>query len=295
MGNLGNAMALINAKSSLPAVCGRVCAHERQCEGHCVLNKKGEHIHIGKLEQFISDFDSNMGLTHENILPKNRGRVAVIGSGPAGLTVAGELARKGFAVEIFEMEPEPGGVLMFGIPEYRLPKMCIRDSLGSPPVDHVAFGVEVAALVIKTVGELVAYHNADTAIVFGIACLGIIERSLKDTCGEHDFVGERVVVGIDGLRSHSPLGAVNRLAPLGELLVLVPHAHVVHILVVRELGVDLHCCVVFPLVGVAYLHCHGIKLLDGVELGVVAHPGEVDDVLAKGSAEVFNKTDHVLL
>ena len=95
MGNLGNAMAIINAKSNLPAVCGRVCAHERQCEGNCVLGKNGEHISIGKLERFVSDFDSSMNLIRENLVPKTRGRVAVIGSGPAGLTVAGNSPAKG--------------------------------------------------------------------------------------------------------------------------------------------------------------------------------------------------------
>lgn len=129
MGNMGNAMAIINLRSNLPAVCGRVCAHERQCEGHCVLNKKGEHINIGRLERFVADFDSMMNLTGPAIVQKDRGRVAVIGSGPAGLTIAGELARKGVAVEIFEMEPETGGVLMFGIPEYRLPKGVVRNEI----------------------------------------------------------------------------------------------------------------------------------------------------------------------
>ena len=121
-GNFGNAMTIINARSNLPAVCGRVCGHERQCEGNCVLGKKGEAIHIGKLERFLADFDSEAGWSHEYIPEKSRGRVAVIGSGPAGLTIAGDLSRKGFAVEIFEMEAEPGGMLKFGIPEYRLPK-----------------------------------------------------------------------------------------------------------------------------------------------------------------------------
>lgn len=125
-GNFGNAMAIINKRSNLPAVCGRVCAHERQCEGNCVLGKKGAHINIGKLERFVADFDSEAGITHEAIPEKTRGRVAVIGSGPAGLTVAGDLARRGFSVEIFEMEREAGGVLMLGIPEYRLPKAVVR-------------------------------------------------------------------------------------------------------------------------------------------------------------------------
>ena len=128
-GNFGNAMKIIHRKSNLPAVCGRVCAHERQCEGNCVLNKKNDPIHIGKLESFVSDFDSEANLSHENIPEKNRGRVAVIGSGPAGLTIAGDLSRKGFYVEIFEMEPEPGGVLMFGIPEFRLPKEVVRHEI----------------------------------------------------------------------------------------------------------------------------------------------------------------------
>jgi len=125
-GNFGNAMKIINTRSNLPAVCGRVCGHERQCEGSCVLGKKGEAIHIGKLERFVADFDWEAGLSHEAIPEKNRGHVAVIGSGPAGLTIAGDLSREGFAVDIYEMEQEPGGVLMFGIPEYRLPKEVVR-------------------------------------------------------------------------------------------------------------------------------------------------------------------------
>ncbi len=126
MGNIGNAMQIINEKSNLPAICGRVCPHEKQCEGHCILNKKDARIRVGKLERFIADFDSDMGLIRENILPKTRGKVAVIGSGPAGLTVAGDLARQGFNVVIYEGEQELGGVLMFGIPKYRLPKDVVR-------------------------------------------------------------------------------------------------------------------------------------------------------------------------
>jgi glutamate synthase (NADPH/NADH) small chain len=121
-GNLGNAISIIRAKSNLPAVCGRVCAHEKQCEGGCVLGKKGHAVNIGKLERFVADFDSENELTHEDIVEKKRGRVAVIGAGPSGITVAGDLSRMGFAVEIFEMEAQCGGVLRYGIPEYRLPK-----------------------------------------------------------------------------------------------------------------------------------------------------------------------------
>lgn len=129
MGNMGEAMSIINEKSNLPAICGRVCPHERQCQGHCVLGKKGKPVQIGKLEQFIADFDTDMNLIRERLPQKTRGKVAVIGSGPAGLTVAGDLARQGFSVTIYEGQEEPGGVLMYGIPEYRLPKEVVRKEI----------------------------------------------------------------------------------------------------------------------------------------------------------------------
>ena len=126
MGNIGAAMQIINEKSNLPAICGRVCPHEKQCEGHCILNKKNNPVKVGRLERFIADFDSDMNLIKERIKPKTRGKVAIVGSGPAGLTVAGDLAREGFLVTVFEGQKEPGGVLMYGIPEYRLPKEIVR-------------------------------------------------------------------------------------------------------------------------------------------------------------------------
>lgn len=129
MGNMGEAMRIINERSNLPAICGRVCPHEKQCQGHCILNKKGKGIQIGKLERFIADFDSEMKLFRDKIPQKTRGKVAVIGSGPSGLTVAGDLAREGFSVTIFESQHEPGGVLMYGIPEYRLPKAVVRKEI----------------------------------------------------------------------------------------------------------------------------------------------------------------------
>ena len=149
MGNMGNAMEIINNKSNLPAICGRVCPHEKQCEGHCILNKKGKPIRIGKLERFAADFDSSIGLFHEKITPKTRGKVAVIGSGPAGLTVAGDLARMGFNVVIYEKEASLGGVLLYGIPEYRLPKDVVRhevdkiQSLGVTFITNCAIGTDI--------------------------------------------------------------------------------------------------------------------------------------------------------
>lgn len=129
MGNVGQAMSIINERSNLPAICGRVCPHEKQCQGSCILGKKGAPIQIGKLEEFIADFDTDMSLIRERLPQKTRGRVAVIGSGPAGLTVAGDLARQGFNATIFESQEEAGGVLMYGIPEYRLPKAIVRKEI----------------------------------------------------------------------------------------------------------------------------------------------------------------------
>lgn len=125
-GNFGEARSILAKKTNLPAVCGRVCSHEKQCEGHCVLGKKGNAIKIGKLEQFVADFDADMKLIREYLPPKTRGKVAIIGSGPAGLTVAGDLALMGFNVVVYESENEPGGILLYGIPEFRLPKDVVR-------------------------------------------------------------------------------------------------------------------------------------------------------------------------
>lgn len=125
-GNLGEASTIIARRSSLPAVCGRVCPHEKQCEGSCVLNKKDCGIKIGKLERFIADFDTEMDIARPGPVPCVHGKVAVIGSGPAGLTVAGDLAKMGFDVVIFESQAEAGGVLMYGIPEFRLGKEVVR-------------------------------------------------------------------------------------------------------------------------------------------------------------------------
>ena len=125
-GNLGAASAVIARRSNLPAVCGRVCPHEKQCEGACVLNKTGRGIKIGKLERFVADMDGEFEITP---LPKTsevKGRVAIVGSGPAGLTVAGDLAKKGYEVTVFDGQKEAGGVLMYGIPEFRLPKDVVR-------------------------------------------------------------------------------------------------------------------------------------------------------------------------
>ena len=164
MGNIGAAMQIINEKSNLPAICGRVCPHEKQCEGHCILNKKDNPVRVGKLERFIADFDSDMNLIKERLKPKTRGKVAVAGSGPAGLTVAGDLAREGFNVVVFEGQKEPGGVLMYGIPEYRLPKDIVRREINKIEALGVTFINDFLVGEKMTVDEMLT-HEFDAVFI----------------------------------------------------------------------------------------------------------------------------------
>ncbi len=119
------AFNIISESSSLPAVCGRVCPQESQCEGKCVRGIKGEPVAIGKLERFVADWAREHGIVPKKAEKLNGHKVAVIGSGPAGLSCAGDLAKLGYSVTIFEALHEPGGVLTYGIPEFRLPKSAV--------------------------------------------------------------------------------------------------------------------------------------------------------------------------
>lgn len=121
-GEFEKAYEIISQSSALPAVCGRVCPQETQCEGVCVRGIKGEAVAIGKLERFVADWARENGIAPKSDTPKNGHKVAVIGAGPAGLTCAGDLAKDGYDVTIFEALHEAGGVLVYGIPEFRLPK-----------------------------------------------------------------------------------------------------------------------------------------------------------------------------
>lgn len=121
-GNFEAAYQIISEDSALPAVCGRVCPQESQCEGKCIRGIKGEPISIGKLERFVADWAREQGIKPQGATEKKDKKVAVIGSGPAGLTCAGDLAKMGYDVTIFEALHEAGGVLVYGIPEFRLPK-----------------------------------------------------------------------------------------------------------------------------------------------------------------------------
>jgi glutamate synthase (NADPH/NADH) small chain len=129
-GDFAAAARKIKETNALPAVCGRVCPQEDQCELKCVLGKKGAAIAVGHLERFAADWEREKKLIEiPQVKPKNGKRVAVVGSGPAGLTCAGELVKEGFEVTVFEALHEPGGVLVYGIPEFRLPKEIVKQEI----------------------------------------------------------------------------------------------------------------------------------------------------------------------
>ncbi len=139
------AFQIISKSSALPAVCGRVCPQESQCEGKCIRGKKGDPISIGKLERFVADWARENGIKPAAPAEKNGKKVAVIGSGPSGLTCAGDLAKLGYDVTIFEALHKAGGVLVYGIPEFRLP----IDRVVGPEVENVkALGVKIETDVI---------------------------------------------------------------------------------------------------------------------------------------------------
>ena len=125
-GNFAEAYKVIGQSSALPAVCGRVCPQETQCEGKCIRGIKGEAISIGKLERFVADWARQNQIKPEKSTEKKNKKVAVIGSGPSGLTCAGDLAKKGYEVTVFEAFHTAGGVLVYGIPEFRLPKAIVK-------------------------------------------------------------------------------------------------------------------------------------------------------------------------
>ena len=165
-GNFEEAYKVIGKSSSLPAVCGRVCPQESQCEGKCIRGIKGEPVAIGKLERFVADWAREHGIKPKKAEKLNGHKVAVIGSGPAGLTCAGDLAKLGYDVTIFEALHKAGGVLSYGIPEFRLPKTKVVDK----EVENVqSLGVKIETNVVigkaTTIDELLEEEGFDAVFV----------------------------------------------------------------------------------------------------------------------------------
>lgn len=153
-GNFGEANDIIGERSNLPAVCGRVCPREKQCEGHCILNRANKPINIGKLERFAADFESLHGLRRMKPIIKDQGKIGIIGSGPAGLTVASDMAKLGYEVTIFEKQDEPGGILLYGIPAFRLSKEVVHREINRLKALGVKFECNTVIGPDKTIDSL---------------------------------------------------------------------------------------------------------------------------------------------
>ena len=236
-GDFKGAAEVIGHDSSLPSVCGRVCPQESQCEGSCVLGIKSEPVSIGKLERFVGDWKINNEGEAPQLPPRNGKRVAIIGSGPAGLACASDLAKAGYEVKIFEALHKVGGVLVYGIPEFRLPK----ERIVAAEVDEVRkLGVEIETDVIvgrtMTVDDLLDKEGFDAVFVGSGAGLprfmGIEGENLNGVFSANEFLtranlmhayddsydtpiytGKRVVVvgggnvAMDAVRTAKRLGA----------------------------------------------------------------------------------------
>ena len=227
-GELQQAADIIAEDSSLPSICGRVCPQESQCEGSCILGIKSEPVAIGKLERFVGDWKLEHGAAAHRTAPRNGRRVAVIGSGPAGLACASDLAKMGYGVKIFEALHKVGGVLVYGIPEFRLPKQRI---VAREIAEVERLGVEIETDVIVgrtvTVDSLLGEEGYDAVFIGSGAGLprfmgipgenlnGVVSanefltranlmRAYDDTYDTPIYVGKRVVVvgGGDGCRAH---------------------------------------------------------------------------------------------
>ena len=217
-GDFEGAYATISASSSLPAVCGRVCPQESQCESKCTLGIKFEPVAIGRLERFVADYH-NANCAEAPFVPQSNGhRVAVIGSGPSGLTCAGDLAKKGYEVTVFEALHVAGGVLVYGIPEFRLPK----DIVAKEVEGLKALGVDIQTNVVigktLTVDEL--FEDGYEAVFIGSGAglprfMGIPGESLKGVYSANEFLTRSNLMKAYEKGSHTPIMHAARVAVVG--------------------------------------------------------------------------------
>ena len=237
-GNFEGAYQVISLSSSLPAVCGRVCPQETQCESKCVRGIKGEPVGIGRLERFVADWHN----THnsENIeLPKNNGhKVAVVGSGPSGLTCAGDLAKKGYSVTVFEALHLAGGVLVYGIPEFRLPKQIVKKEIETLK----KYGVEIATNVIigKTVTVDELFEMGYEAVFIGSGAglprfMGIEGESLNGVYSANEFLTRNNLMKAYENDSQTPVFHGKKVVVVGGGNVAMDSARTA-----RRLGADVH-------------------------------------------------------
>ena len=190
-GDFEGAYDIISASSSLPAVCGRVCPQETQCEARCVRGIKGESVGIGRLERFVADYHNTFCVTPPTLPAQNGHKVAVVGAGPSGLTCAGDLAKAGYAVTVYEALHTAGGVLVYGIPEFRLPKTIVKREVDTLKALGVKIETNVVIGKTLTVDEL--FDLGYEAVFIGSGAglpsfMGIPGEELKGVYSANEFL-----------------------------------------------------------------------------------------------------------
>ncbi|MEG0853392.1 MAG: NADPH-dependent glutamate synthase [Angelakisella sp.] len=190
-GKFAEAYEVITTTNSLPAICGRVCPQESQCEAKCVRGIKGEPVAIGRLERFVADWQ--MAQPQKEITPAlpNGSRVAVIGAGPAGLTCAGDLAKKGYSVTVFEALHTAGGVLVYGIPEFRLPKAIVAKEITH--LEQLGVEIKTDAVVGRIISVDELFEEGYKAVFIGSGAglpsfMGIPGESLAGVCSANEYL-----------------------------------------------------------------------------------------------------------
>lgn len=238
-GDFEEAAHVLAEFTALPAVCGRVCPQENQCEKTCVLGKKGDPVAIGKLERFAADWAREHGIKVGKVKPSNGHRVAIVGSGPAGITCAGELAKEGYDVTIFEALHEPGGVLVYGIPEFRLPK----DKVVKPEIENLKrLGVKIETDVIvgKTITIDQMFEEGFEAVFIGSGAglpkfMGIPGENLNGVFSANEFLTRNNLMKAYRDDYETPIKVGKKVAVIGGGNVAMDAARTA-----RRLGAEVH-------------------------------------------------------
>ena len=217
-GDFEGAYKIITESSSLPAVCGRVCPQETQCESKCVRGIKGEPVGIGRLERFVADWHNDNVAAKPERPAQNGHKVAVVGSGPSGLSCAGDLAKRGYAVTVFEALHVAGGVLMYGIPEFRLPKKIVRREIDTLRALGVDFETNVIIGKTLTVDQL--FEKGFEAVFIGSGAglprfMGIPGEALKGVYSANEYLTRSNLMGAYREGSATPILRAKRVAVVG--------------------------------------------------------------------------------
>lgn len=218
-GKFEEAYQVIHASSSLPAVCGRVCPQETQCEGKCTRGIKGEPVAIGRLERFVADYHNAHGSLQPKIPEKNGHKVAVVGSGPAGLTCAGDLAKLGYDVTVFEALHVAGGVLVYGIPEFRLPKSIVQKEVDNLRALGVKIETDMVIGRVFSIEELKEEYGFE-AIFLGTGAglpkfMGIKGENAKGVYSANEYLTRTNLMKAYEEDSETPILRAKRVAVVG--------------------------------------------------------------------------------